>query len=74
MMRTGQKVRLKAASPLKQRLGLPPEALGAVLCCYSVRRSSGAASHMVDVSFGPKLVIWGVPGDQFEAVDEGMAA
>jgi hypothetical protein len=74
MMRTGQKVRLKAASPLKQRLGLPPEALGAVLCCYSVRRSFGTASYKLDVSFGPKLVVWGVPDDQFEAVDEGMAA
>lgn len=74
MMRAGQKVRLKAASPLKQRLDLPPEALGAVLCCYSVLRSSGAATRKLDVSFGPKLVVWGVPDDQFEAVDEGKAA
>jgi hypothetical protein len=72
-MRAGQKVRLKAASPLKERLDLPPEALGAVLCCYSVRRFSGAATQKLDVSFG-KLVVWGVPDDQFEAVDEGRAA
>ncbi len=73
MMRAGQKVRLKAASPLKQRLDLPPGALGAVICSYRLLRASDA-THRLDVQFGPQLVVWGVPDDQFEAVDDGRAA
>jgi len=73
-MRAGQKVRLKDASPLKQRLDLPPEALGAVICSYRLLRASDAATHRLDVQFGPELVVWGVPDDQFEAVDDGRAA
>jgi hypothetical protein len=73
-MIAGQKVRLKAASPLKQRLNLPPEALGAVLCSYGLLRPTGSATRRVDVSFGPSLVVWGVPDDQFEMVGDEAAA
>jgi len=73
-MHTGQKVRLKAASPLKQRLNLPPEALGAVLCSYGLLRSPEGATRRLDVSFGPSLVVWGVPDDQFETVEDDVAA
>jgi hypothetical protein len=73
VMRAGQKVRLKAASPLKQQLNLPPEALGAVLCSYGLLRATGVTRHRLDVRFGPGLVIWGVPDDQFETVDEDAA-
>jgi hypothetical protein len=73
-MHAGQKVRLKAASPLKHRLNLPPEALGAVLCSYGLLRQSGSATRRIDVSFGPSLVVWGVPDDQFEAVEDDVAA
>jgi hypothetical protein len=73
-MRSGQKVRLKAASPLKQQLNLPPGALGAVICCYGLLRSSGSERLRVDVRFSPDLVVWGVPDDQFEAVDGDVAA
>jgi hypothetical protein len=73
VMRAGQKVRLKAASPLKQQLNLPSEALGAVLCSYGLLRATGVTRRRLDVRFGPGLVIWGVPDDQFETVEEDAA-
>ena len=72
-MHAGQKVRLKAASPLNQRLNLPADALGAVLCSYQLLRGNSSA-HRVDVRFGPELVVWGAPDDQFEAVEDDVAA
>lgn len=72
-MRAGQKVRLKPTSPLKQRLDLPSEALGAVLCSYQLLRGVNDAQRL-DVRFGPGLVVWGAPGDQFEAVEDDIAA
>lgn len=72
-MRAGQKVRLKSASPLKQRLNLPSEALGAVLCSYNLLRGADGAQRL-DVRFGPGLVVWGAPDDQFEAVEDEIAA
>jgi hypothetical protein len=72
-VRVGQKVRLKAASPLKKRLNLPPEALGAVLCSYRLLRAA-ARSEMLDVRFSPEVVVWGAPDDQFEPVDDEAAA
>jgi hypothetical protein len=74
VMRAGQKVRLKSASPLKQRLNLPPGAQGAVLCAYRLLRSADLEPHRVDVRFGPELVVWGAPDDQFEAIEEDFVA
>ncbi len=73
IMHAGQKVRLKAASPLKHRLNLPPGALGAVLCSYGLLRQT-SGTRRVDVRFGPSLVVWGVPDDQFETVEDDVAA
>lgn len=72
-MRAGQKVRLKPTSPLKQRLNLPSEALGAVLCSYQLLRGVDGARRL-DVRFAPGLVVWGAPDDQFEAVEDELAA
>lgn len=72
-MYAGQKVRLKAASPLLRRLNIPPNALGAVLCSYQLLRRVGAATRRLDVRFGPGLIVWGAPDDQFEAVEDDFA-
>lgn len=74
ILRTGQKVRLKTASPLKQRFNLPPEALGAVICSYRLLRGAERSAERLDVRFGPELVVWGAPDDQFEAIDDDVAA
>lgn len=73
-MQAGQKVRFKAASPLLQRLSLPPDAQGAVLCAYQLLRGAGTDSRRVDVRFGPGLIVWGAPDDQFETVEDDVAA
>ena len=70
IVRAGQKVRLKTASPLKQRLNLPPEAQGAVICSYRLLRGGKAAARRLDVRFSSELVLWGAPDDQFEAIDD----
>ena len=71
-MHAGQKVRFKAASPLSLQLKIPREAQGAVLCRYRLLRGETEA-HRLDVRFGPQLVVWGAPDDQFETVDDETA-
>lgn len=73
VMHAGQKVRLKAASPLLRRFNLPPNALGAVLCSYRLLRGASTTTRRIDVRFGPELVVWGAPDDQFEAVEDDFA-
>ena len=68
-MQAGQKVRFKAASPLSIELKIPREAQGAVLCRYRLLRGDNDA-HRLDVRFGPTLVVWGAPDDQFETVED----
>ena len=68
-MQTGQKVRFKAASPLSVDFKIPRDAQGAVLCSYQLLRGENK-THRLDVRFGPQLVIWGAPDDQFETVEE----
>ena len=65
-----EKVRFKAASPLSRKLNIPREAHGSVLCRYRLLRESASANQRLDVQFGPHLVVWGAPDDQFEAVEE----
>jgi hypothetical protein len=64
-MITGEKVRLKPASPFASRLNLPREAVGAVICRYNLLRGGGSAQRL-DVQFGPELFVWGAPAEAFE--------
>jgi hypothetical protein len=73
LMHAGQKVRLKSSSPLGSQLKIPREAQGAVLCRYRLLRGATHA-HRLDVRFGPELVVWGAPDDQFEMVEEDKSA
>lgn len=69
-MNAGEKVRIKPASPLGMRLNLPINAEGSVLCRYRLLRGHEASPQRLDVRFGPHLVLWGAPDDQFETVRE----
>jgi hypothetical protein len=71
-MQAGQKVRFKSTSSLCQELKIPREAQGAVLCRYRLLRSESEA-HRLDVRFGPTLVVWGAPDDQFETIEDEAA-
>jgi len=64
-MMTGEKVRLKTASPFARRLNLPNGAEGAVLCRYRLLRG-GSSAQRLDVQFGPELFVWGAPAEAFE--------
>jgi hypothetical protein len=69
-MRAQQKVRFKPASPLGRSLKIPREAEGSVLCRYRLLRGDDKTPQQLDVRFGPHLVVWGAPDDQFETVGE----
>jgi hypothetical protein len=69
-VQTSQKVRFKAASPLSRQFNIPAETLGAVICRYRLLRGGEDANQRLDVRFGPNLVVWGAPDDQFELVEE----
>jgi hypothetical protein len=71
-MTTGEKVRLNTASPFARRLGLPREAVGAVICRYHLLRG-GASAQRMDVQFGPRLFVWGAPADAFEPATKEKA-
>jgi len=69
-MDAGQKVRVIPASPFGPLWSIPGEAQGTVLCRYRLLRNNRACATRVDVQFGPKFVVWGAPGDQFEVVED----
>jgi hypothetical protein len=72
-MTTGEKVRLRTASPYARRLDLPKGAVGAVICRYNLLRG-GASSQRMDVQFGPGFVVWGAPAEAFEPAGSEKAS
>jgi hypothetical protein len=72
-MQSVEKVRFKAASPLSSKLNIPHEAQGSVLCRYRLLRGDDSTNRRLDVQFGPHLVVWGAPDDQFETVEDENA-
>ena len=69
-MRVGQIVRARPASRLAQHWQLPPEAVGTVVCAYSVVTRNLRAAERLDVRFAPNVIVWGKPADVFEPIDE----
>ena len=68
-LRTGQRVRIRAASPIAKRDELSPDAVGTVLCSYKVRSRPGAPEKL-DVRFAGDTVMWGVAADEFEPIED----
>lgn len=69
-MRTGQRVRIRAASPIAKRDELSPETVGTVMCSYKVRSRPGAPERL-DVRFSGDTILWGVAAEEFEPVEDG---
>ncbi len=68
-MRAGQRVRIRAASPICKRGSLSPDAVGTVICSYTVVSRPGSPER-VDVKFTGNNVMWGVAAREFEAIEE----
>ena len=70
-MKTGQRVRLRSASPIARRDHTAAAAIGTVLCSYKVRARSGFPER-VDVRFSADTVMWGVAANEFETVEDNQ--
>ena len=68
-MKTGQRVRLRAASPIVKRDEMAADAVGTVICSYRVRARVGAPERL-DVKFPSNTFMWGVAAEEFETVEE----
>lgn len=68
-MKTGQRVRLRAASPIAKRDELAPGAVGTVICSYMVRARAGSPER-VDVKFSQNTIMWGVAANEFETIED----
>lgn len=71
-MKTGQRVRLRAASPIAKRDDMRPDAVGTVLCSYRVRRRVGSPER-IDVKFSENSVMWGVAANEFEEIEDSRS-
>jgi hypothetical protein len=65
-----QRIRLKPTSPAAREWNVPPGAEGTVLCRYRILGANSAAADRLDVRFGPRLVVWGAPAAEFEAITQ----
>lgn len=68
-MKTGQRVRLRAASPIARRDASARDAVGTVICSYKVRARVGSPER-VDVKFASNTVMWGVAANEFETIED----
>jgi hypothetical protein len=70
IMTTEQRIRLRPSSPLAREWNIPPDAEGTVICRYRILAQRSRDADRLDVRFGPRMVVWGAPAVEFEAVDE----
>lgn len=73
-MKTGQTVRIRPTSPVAGQYQIQPEARGVVLCQYEVLSRGASAATRLDVRLPGGRVIWGVPADAFEEIENEAAA
>ena len=72
-MKTGEIVRLKPILQFASDWGIPPQAIGTVLCRYRIPAHGTTANDRLDVRFGLNKVIWGGPVGEFDMVDEAAS-
>jgi hypothetical protein len=68
-MEAGQRVRVRASSQLAREWNIPSDAKGTVICRYRLLRERQVGPVRLDVRFSSRLVLWGVPDCEFEAVE-----
>jgi len=73
-MTTEQRIRLRPSSPLAREWNIPPDAEGTVICRYRILARPSLDADRLDVRFGPRMIVWGAPAVEFEAVADGPAS
>ncbi|MGD0641729.1 MAG: hypothetical protein ABSC22_13360 [Roseiarcus sp.] len=69
-MNAGGKVRVRPGSRIAREWKIPPGALGTVICRYRILNDNLPAPYRLDVRFSPRLVVWGAPDGEFQAIEE----
>ena len=70
MLKKGERIRLRRASPAAHEWQVPEEAEATVICHYRVFAGRPGASERLDVRFGQRRVVWGAPATEFVAIGE----
>lgn len=73
-MNKNSQVRFRPDSLLPAALGLPDDAVGAVICKYLISNPSIGSHERIDVKFDGERVAWGVPAAEFEMINAGAIA
>ena len=69
-MNPGQKVICRPSSRVAREWQIPREAFGTLICRYRILRENSAKPDRMDVRFDGRLIVWGAPAIEFEAIDE----
>ena len=69
IVRKGQRIRLRISSRTAQEWNIPPGVEGTVICHYRLFAARPWEADRLDVQFGPRTVVWGVPATEFEAIE-----
>jgi hypothetical protein len=71
MLQKGQRLRPRHPALAEREWGIAGDAVGTVICAYQVGLPSVRQGERVDVSFGPRLIVWGAPAAEFAPLPEG---
>ena len=73
-LRKGQRLRPLHPALAEREWGVPGDAVGTVLCSYSVLIDRSGAADRVDVRFSSGATAWGAPAAEFAVIGESKAA
>ena len=73
-MQNEQRIRLKPSSPAARQWNVAPGAEGTIICRYRILAEKSGAADRLDVRFGPRLVVWGAPAEEFETIGPTVLA
>jgi hypothetical protein len=67
----GQRIRLRPQSRLAREWNIPPDTEGTLICRYQIL-ARDLAPDRLDVRFNARLVVWGAPAVEFEAIEDSQ--
>jgi|UPI0004B3F4E0 hypothetical protein len=51
-------------------MGISPDMIGSVICRYRILWEGDAGAYRLDVRFGERQFVWGVPDYEFETLPD----